>query len=718
MRDNININSSLKLFESYRDFSGGLNLQQSNEMMKDNQVTVAQNVDLALTSSIKKRTGRVALGSTMPWTASAPIQGLFKFVNNAETVLIAAVNGQLYYARPSGTAYGTWTQINITDNGSPFTFQTSDAVEAVQYNEWLYVATGTKLVRCQVYLSSGSPVASATTIVDQYKPTAQEALYVGTNALNTNPAQYLVDLTTGGAGTIEALGIGITSPFFAINVVNVLTAYVKTASPAPTVEYAWHYRKSDDTTWIGFPGFHPHSSTYKSCNFVLSEPGTYDVKVEVKLSGGGAPTDEYVIYGIKVEAFPKAALLPSSNIQKCRKILLHWDRLIIYDPKSNTTDGSSNEQDQIFISQVGAPTYFPTLNTISFAADTQQRVRKVVRYRNILLVFTPDTIQSLAGKSPADYVRSLINNQVGALWGNSVQVVENDVYFVSKMGIYAVRPNIYTQDNFNVASLDMLIQDQFAEDFVVSDSIAASAAADSQVVSAVFDNQYYLYSLNGKVYRHYFDRRAWVIDSMDHLGLVRFGVPLVASFNNEQTLIEPVYRRAVYPSPVLYPSGSLYPNGAGTFFALDKSVYADIGIAYTMSLRTKYFDLSQAFNYKKLRQLFIITRLQNEDVNLAVTVQADSAVILDPTSGTATVDPITHTVTWVTSTTPNFNFYAGTYLYNNFGLGINPLGENALSVLETVIRAKCRRVRLQFEHSDASPCEIYGFGLEFRSKKP
>ena len=160
MRDNINVNSSLKLFESYRDFSGGLNLQQSNEMMKDNQVTVAQNVDLALTSSIKKRTGRVALGSTMPWTSSAPIQGLFKFVNNAETVLIAAVNGQLYYARPSGTAYGTWTQINITDNGSPFTFQTTDAVEAVQYNEWLYVATGTKLVRCQVYLSSGSPVAS------------------------------------------------------------------------------------------------------------------------------------------------------------------------------------------------------------------------------------------------------------------------------------------------------------------------------------------------------------------------------------------------------------------------------------------------------------------------------------------------------------------------------------------------------------------------------
>lgn len=720
MRDNINVNSSLKLFESYRDFSGGLNTQQSNEMLKDNQVTIAENVDLALTSSIKKRTGRTLLGSTMPWTASAPVQGLFKFVNNAETILVAAVNGRLYYARPSGTAYGAWAQINITDAGSPFTFQTTDAVEAVQYNEWLYVATGTKLVRAKVYLSAGSPVATAETVVDQFKPTSQEALYVGLNALNTTPTAFLTDLTTASTISIEALGIYCNVLKPAINTSVSFTAYRKTNNNVPTdtdTDYRWYYKKSEDTSWTLLIAYGAPNAN-KTYTMQFAEPNTYDIKVEMRLTNHHAQSDEYVIYGLTIYPVVQPTILPASNIQKCRKILLHWDRLIIYDPKPSTTDGSTNEQDQIFISQVGEPSYFPTFNTISFAADTQQRVRKVVRYRNILLVFTPDTIQSLAGKSPADYVRSLINNQVGALWGNSVQVVENDVYFVSKMGIYAVRPNIYTQDNFNVAGLDVLIQDQFAADFVVSDSVAASAAADNQVVSAVFENQYYIYGLSGKIYRHYFDRRAWVVDVMDHLGLVRFGMPIIASFNNEQTLIEPVYRDPVYPSSGLYPSGSLYPNGASTFFGLDKSVYTDALIPYTMKLRTKYFDLSQAFNYKKLRQLFIITRLENEDVNLSVTVQADSAVVLDPTSGTATVDPLTHAVTWTTTTVPNFNFYAGTYLYNNFISGVNPLGDNTLSVLDTVIRAKCRRVRIQFEHSSGTPCEIYGFGLEFRSKKP
>ena len=697
MRDNINVNSSLKLFESYRDFSGGLNTQQANEMMKDNQTTIAENVDLSITSSIKKRTGRTRIDPM--WLSTDPIQGLFKFVNNAETDLIMAVNGRLYYSRPTvGGGYTAWTQINITDAGSAFTFQTTDVVEAVQYGEWLYVATGTKLVRAKVYLSAGSPVATAETVVDQYKPTVQEALYVGLNALNTTPSAYLVDNTTGAVGSLLALGIGIASQNFTVDVSNNLTMYVKTsATDLPNVQYAWAYKLSTDTSWTNAPNYHPHNIAYKTYPFNIHLDGTYDVKCEAKL---GAATAEYILYGITVDSTAKPAILPSSNIQKCRKILLHWDRLIMYDPKPSTTDGSTNQQDQIFISQVGEPRYFPSLNVISFAADTQQRVRKIVRYRNILLVFTPDTIQSLAGKSPADYVRSLVNNQLGAIWGNSVQVVENDVYFVSKQGIYAVRPNVYTQDNFNVASLDTLIMDEFSTEFVVSDDVASSGAANNQVTSIVFENQYILYGLNQKIYRHYYDRRAWVVDDMSHLGTIKFGTPIIASYGGEQTVLEPNY---ITNSKI---------------YALDKTVYTDDGVDYTMSLRTKYFDLSQAFNYKKLRKIYIIARLQNEDIHLAVKIEADSAVVLDPETGTAVVDPLTHAVTWTTTTTPNFDFYAGTYPLTNWVLNTNPLGDNQLSVLKSNIRAKCRRVRVTFQHFDGTPCEIYGFGLEFRSKKP
>ena len=717
MRDNINVNTSLKLFESYRNFSGGLNVQQSNEEMRDNQSTIAENVDLALTHSIRKRTGRTALAGTIGWTATSPIQGLYKFVNNAETVLIAAVEGKLWYARPSGMNYGNWIQIPITDSGSAFTFQTTDTVEAAQYGDWLYVATGTKLVRCQVYQNgSNVTVTNATTIVDDYKPTAQEALYVGLNSINSVPTAYLTDLTTGVAGTISALGIGFDGSSFTIGQSKTLTAYVKTANPAPSVDYQWSYRVSGTTTWLDVPNYHPWSTAYKSASFIMTEPNTYDVKVEVRLTSASAVNDTYIWYGIKVNATAQPPLYTSSNIQKCRRILLHWDRLIVYDPKPSATSGVVNEQDRIYISDLKNPLYFPTPNVISFAGDTQQHIRKVVQYRNILLVFTPDTVQSLTGKSPADYVRSIVNSQIGAIWSESVQVVENEVYFVSKQSVYSIRPNMYIQDNFNVKAIDLLVHDLFDVDFIDSDAVSEqyNATAGNQVVSALFDNQYWLYTRNGIIYRYYFELRCWASDTTDHLGDVKFGTPIIASFNDNQMLIEPIYRKAV--------GSSTY---ASAFVGADKSVYTDAGVPYTMKLRTKYFDLSLAFNYKKLRKLYVITRLQGSNVNLGVTVQADTAVVLDAEQGSVVVDSTTGAVSWQINTVPNLIFYSGTspqpYLGSAVGSwisGTTTLGEITLAVLHANIRAKCRRVRLTFEHSDGSPCEVYGFGLEFRAKRP
>jgi hypothetical protein len=733
VRDNINVNSSLKLFESYRNFGGGINTQQSNEMIKDDHVIVSENVDLAWTQSIKRRYGRTAINS-LPIT-DQPIQGLFTFVNNAETVLIVAIGGKLYYARPTSTSYGSWTQIPITDGGvSGFTFQETDCIEAVQYADWMYIATGTKLVRAQVYQDSlGVTQKSAETVVDQYKPTSQQALYVGLNSMNTTPSAFLVDNNAGPAGAITALGIYSADILLQINYNHQFTAY-RTAPYSGGCDYQWSYKKTGDTTWIPFNGVYGSWVTggNKTAQFIISEAGSYDIQVEMRLSASHTKTDSYELYSAIVHATPQQPILASTSIQRCRKCVLHWDRLILYDPKPSSTVGTSDERDHIFISDVTNLLYFPSANVISFAADTQQRVRKICRYRNILLIFTPDTIQSLTGTSPADYRRSLINNQIGALWSNSVQVVENQVFFVSKQGMYMINPNVYVQDNFNVISIDDHIKDQFSDVFITSDDIAASGLANSQVVSMVHNNQYWLYNYGSSpvLYRYYYKTRSWVVDTFDHIGAsfasrapsntlypastiypsnttptnastVSFVNPIIASYKGDQALLEPAM-----------------VGGVAVIMGEDKSVYTDLGAAYTMKLTTKYFDLSLAFNYKKLRKLYIIARLQNEDINLATTVTADSAVILDPDVGTTVVDPLTGAVTWTTSTLPNINFYAGTYLTSNWTMGNNPLGDIQLGVLKTNLRAKCRRVQITFEHSEGVPCEIYGFGFEFRSKRP
>ena len=215
------------------------------------------------------------------------------------------------------------------------------------------------------------------------------------------------------------------------------------------------------------------------------------------------------------------------------------------------------------------------------------------------------------------------------------------------------------------------------------------------------------------LYRYNIRSRVWTKDVFSHLYSTSGTIyPVLCYYNNTVNICEvhnSTNKQYVQDFNV-YTDGGIYSSGThGTYTG---------GTAYTTIATTKYFDLSLQFNFKKLRRLYVIARLQNEDIPLAIAVKADAAVALDPEVGTAVVDPYTHVVTWSTTTVPNFNFYAGTYPLSNWILGINPLGDSTLSVLKTNIRAKCRRVQLTFEHTSGTPCEIYGFGLEFRAKRP
>ena len=45
-------------------------------------------------------------------------------------------------------------------------------------------------------------------------------------------------------------------------------------------------------------------------------------------------------------------------------------------------------------------------------------------------------------------------------------------------------------------------------------------------------------------------------------------------------------------------------------------------------------------------------------------------------------------------------------------------GSFPVSSYKTNVRAKARRISFKFVHQDASPMEVYGFGMEFREKRP
>jgi hypothetical protein len=253
-----------------------------------------------------------------------------------------------------------------------------------------------------------------------------------------------------------------------------------------------------------------------------------------------------------------------------------------------------------------------------------------------------------------------------------------------------LKPSAFRLDQLNVQRTDVKIKDEML--------------LDDEAVALSYDSQYWLCFPNNKIlYRYYYEQGVWVKDVSDKLNITHF-------LQNGDDVFN------------LTADVKLYQH--------DTSVYNDAGFVYHMIVESKYFDLSKSFNFKKLRRLYVLGRCYDlYDVNFYTSVFADNTIVLDPETGYATVTP-EGVATWVTVITPNVNFEHGTTFgfptgtpptytpATTWQLGFDELGHKYLSVQKSRIRGKCRRVKVLFVNSQDKEVELFGFGLEFKLKKP
>jgi hypothetical protein len=667
VRQNIEVNPSRRQFESYLDYSGGRNSEISNENLKDNEYPTLDNVDLLSRGSLKRRTGRGKL-----LDIGAATQGMFFFFpsTNSNPTLIIASAGKLYYSNYNST---TFTQIPITDGGTAWTFQTTSEIGAVQYKDTLYVATGTKMVKV-TYASSTYTAVTVT----PYQPTVMEAIYIGTNALADNPSQYIAD---GTAASLVVTGINPTDRTGSVNKATTMTAYINKPAGVTSVDYKWEYKKSQDVTWTLGRDWTKETggNNAKSWAFTPDTSTNWDVRVTIRDDANQATTVAYALTGWMVNQTTdnKANTPPpSGGIQHCTRIMLYWDRLIMW--------GDDQNPYQMYISDLTNPTYFPTTNTISYDTGKLEPITTVVRFRDILVIFTKSTIQTLSGHTPENFSRAIIHDGIGCIAGKSAVVAGGVVLFLSAEGVMQLKPNQFILEVLNVNRIDIPIKSE----------IAAINNADASAM--LYDSQYWLCFPSSKLmFRMYYENNnVWVRDTSTKLNIGKFLV----------------YGADVFELAV---DGKLYKQ--------DKTRFDDDGEAFTMTAEAKLLDLGSTFNWKRLKQIFLLARHFTTDTNVNLYIQADSNIILTPDSGTASVINQTATyygdTVWTSTTTPNFQFYAGTVV-GSWILGNSPLGDTEVSVQKATIQGKCRRVKVKITHTEATACEVFGFGLEFREKRP
>jgi hypothetical protein len=136
-----------------------------------------------------------------------------------------------------------------------------------------------------------------------------------------------------------------------------------------------------------------------------------------------------------------------------------------------------------------------------------------------------------------------------------------------------------------------------------------------------------------------------------------------------------------------------------------------------MPVESKYLDLESSFNFKKLKRLHVLVGATG--TNFYVTITADNAIALSPDVGQAVKDENGY-LTWIVTSAPNVVTPDSGTIFGQWKFGTSPFGSSQLygEKMAVTNTSKCRRAKVKFVHKEDKPCEIFGFGLEFRMIKP
>lgn len=564
--------------EIYGSFGGGMVTQAHPEKLNDDQSVLLENADIVAGGVVQSRGAYSRTNAPNP-TITGNSQGrwLYKKTDGTFTE-ITAINGKLY------TVVGdTFTLVTITGLTQ---FQTTRPIDAVQNREKMYFATGSGIVEYD---------GTTFSLMTAYAPNGLEALYIGRNGYAANPDAFLSD-TNGAANVI--LGVTTSTRYGMVNQSVTFTAYVQSVI-GDTLEYLFEYKQviESEASWRALNS--SVWSTTKSKSASWSGKGDYMIRVSLRKQGTQTVLSQYVIPKFKVNSTPDDKPEPSidfDDLKLCNRIFVHYDRLCIY--------GDTGNPDHLYVSHLNKFNYFPRTNVIRVVDPLRGALQSVVQYKDFLVCFTDGSIQGITGKQPLEYTRFPIHTTLGTKFGYSTQVMKNYITFVGNdNGIYILK-------SFNYASNDKMNVERIDEP--VKDVVVGLLKTATRVLSAIYNDQYYLYieGSTNYMYRFYYEYGVWVRDR------IPFNCISLVNVNNVLRLMD---------------------TGNGYLYELKHDVFVDnVATTYTMKVHSKDYSFNQPHHRKKLKQYQLLVKLTSS-TTINVSLYADNnllsttALTSDPT---------------------------------------------------------------------------------------
>jgi len=362
------------------------------------------------------------------------------------------------------------------------------------------------------------------------------------------------------------------------------------------------YRLSDtvvDTTVVGFD--------LDSLNFTVNIMDSVD-------------------FVIKDVHFTKEQLLDYEDINatdlwSCNKVLNHYGKLMAY--------GSTTNPERVFVGHPTFKEYFPEYFTLDFETDIDESIQKITPFMNILVVQSESYTWGLKGvdalvDAQNPYSQFTINPIYGTIAPKSVRPVRNQLYFLSKEGLVALKSLYATDDQYNIKPIDKNIRN--------------IVPLDTDAVGIQYDDQYWINfpnSPDNMTLRYYIDKQAWVKDTyFEYNGLDENGVPVESSsvFNGVHKFVRRDGELTAITNPMYLASDAIYD-----FYKLeyDYSIPTDLGEIPRTTFETSFLNQGFPFHIKKYLETKFDFTIQNEYNNSTAPIFLEEGV--DASAGTYTL---------------------------------------------------------------------------------
>ena len=601
----------------------GLNLLVSNTQVKANELTEAIDVQLVEDGKISfPRDGQAYYGIAI----NSRIRGLFPFAKSDGTKkLVVASSGSLY-------TYTTTTAVAITG----FSYTPSLDTNAVMAYDRLYVCNGTDPL---TYYDGSSCVSFSAVAV---------------------PGTPSVVRTSGSTGTFvhsykitAVTRVGETTPSVASSAVCSLSTLNSTAYT--TVAFT----ASASSDAIGYNIYKENGGVYYFLKYL-------DGNTSVSYLDQGVDT---------LSTFFTAPEGNTTNGPVGKYIALYKNTLLIAgDPANPSRIYYSGGGDKIHdFSSSGGGGFFDV------AKNDGQKVTGMIVFKDALLIFKEDSTYRFTFTSTI-FQLDQINPLVGCIAPRSIVGVENDVFFLSRRGIFTIGN-----------------EQGFAFDVLRTNEISAKVRPVVQTIDTA-----------------YMDKVSAIYATVANKNLVIFSYTPSGSTTNSKALVYDRERLGWYKwTNINANCFTSYIDSSGVnhiIYGADNSGYVceiltgsdDFGSAIlgTVRLRAESFD--DLARYKKLRDLDIIIR---KPVGTFVL-----NLITDGVTQALTVP--------ITSVNPSVNF--GHYTFTNFtfsdsiGTGLSSQDENLLRTMKN-IGTVARSFMLEFKNTSNASFTLLGVKM---SSKP